>query len=335
MSEKAVTTYQRLFEIQLLHHYWLDDGAIVYDLMTLPERKAGHLQDYDRRVFLAITQTETTARLLKSFRGVYKDTRLGCVVALPETVVLPSDTTLEFIITVQNAPFFNYTALTLPTRKIYEFYDAKKKITYRYKENVPVWANVTGASRGAGVNKQLFLSREIPARGAGDKIESLVIDGGALQQLTSDQPGAATRLINSTAANLPVFVHQGDIPVLAPPAGISGVPQRGIELSKDITDDVFGVIRLSATASDGDFSFLDANGHAKTTAPIFQLRFKNRSTIWKYLDKRTGTLKSSESDPLPLTYFGNAGTKQKASPDVVKAVKNGARTEQLTSEIFI
>jgi hypothetical protein len=334
MSETFATQYQRLLEIQLLHHYWLDQGATAYDLIALTEKQR-RFTEYDRRAFLEISPTATTAEILNGSRCVYKDTPHGCIVAIPSNVSMPVDTTLEFQIKIQSPAFFNYTALTLQSQKIFYLSKPSDYKTYRFKENVAVFSNLTGASRGTAPNKELYLSREIPAIAADDRVESLVVDNNALLQLTSDQPGAATQVLNAAVTQLPAFANQGDVPALVPPAGLQGVPPRGISLSADIDDDVFAVIRLSAIrANDGDFSFLDNQGNAKSTAPVFQIRFKNRSTIWKYLDKNTGVLKSSEQAPLPLTHFGNAGTKQRASADRMKVTKNGNRIIQLESEVL-
>jgi hypothetical protein len=250
--------------------------------------------------------------------------------------VIPFDTVFEFVVAVQNAAFYNYTALTLHPQKIYELYHQPDNKVYRYKENVPVLSNLNGASRGTGIVKNLFLSNEFPALAADDLVESLVLSGGALLQLTGDQPGAGTQQLTAVANDLPVFVHQGDVPGIVPPAGLVGAPPRGVMLTDDIPDDVFALIRLSAVrSSDDDFSFVDGSGHAKASTPIFQIRFKNRSTIWQYFNKSTGILDSSEPHPLPSTHFGNAGTKQKPSRGLVKAVKSGGQTTQLVSEIFV
>ena len=155
-------------------------------------------------------------------------------------------------------------------------------------------------------------------------------------QLTSDQPGARTQQLHDPAIALPIFVHQANVPAIVPPGGLVGAPSRGVMLSSDITDDVFVLIRLSAVrADDEDFSCIDSSGHAKTAHPVFQVRFKNRSTIWQYLSKSTGVVDVTEPNPLPLTYFGNAGTKQKPSAGLVKAVKSGTKITQLVSEIFV
>jgi hypothetical protein len=273
---------------------------------------------------------------LKGLHCVYKNTALGFIVAAQNNKVIPADILFEFVVTVQNTAFFNYTALTLQTQKIHEIYYKAEDKTCRYKDNVPVLSNLTGASRGTDVNKSLFLSKKYAARTTGDPVDSLVISGGALLQLTGDQPGAGSRQLNTQATNLPVFVHQGDVPAIVPPTDLVDIPKRGIMLSGDIPDDVFALIRLSAVrANDSDFSFIDSNGRAKTPHPVFQIRLKNRSTIWQYFNKKTSAVASTEFNPLPLTHFGNAGTKQKPSEGWVKAEKSGTKITRLVSEIFV
>ena len=360
MAEQIAKGYKRLLEIRLLHHYWVDEGSEEFDSLPkndleralLPDPKPSTTQEqrllsYDVRSFLGVTPIATTERVLKGFGCVYKNTALGCLVAAPASAVIPADTIFEFVVTVKAAEFFNYTALTLRPQKIYEFFLQSKapnaedkppeiKI-YRYKENVPFLSNLTGASRVLGGDKTLFLSKEIPELQATDWVESLVLLGGGLWQLTGDQPKAGKLQLNVKVADFPVFVHQADVPPIVPPLGLNGAPAKGILLSKDIPDNVFALIQLSPLRNDDeDFSFIDKNsGHAKKKHPVFQIRFKNRSTIWQYLKKDTGAVDSEEQNPLPLTYFGNAGNKQKPSAGLVEARKSGDKITQLVSNIFI
>lgn len=336
MAERIINGYKRLFEIRLFHHYWLDEGAEVFDLIPTQEQRDERLRSYDIRSLLAVTPTAATAKALGGFGGVYKNTTLGCIAAVPDTVVIPGDVVFELVVTVKNTAFYNYSALTLRPRKIYELYHQPEDKTYRYKENVPVLSNLTGASRFVGSDKALFLSKEIPTLANDDQVESLVLSNGALVQLTGDQPGAATDEIHAQATDLPVFIHQGDVPPIVPPAGLVGAPARGVLLTDDIADNVFAILRLSPVRTDdGDFSFIDGSGHAKATHPVFQIRFKNRSTFWQYLNKVTGVVDATELKPFPLTHFGNAGTKQKPSQGLVKAVKSGSKITQLVSEIYV
>lgn len=192
-------------------------------------------------------------------------------------------------------------------------------------------SNLTGTTGGAGA---LFLSAGIPPQAGGEPAEALVLSGAALAQFTGDDP-APTQQIDANANNEPVFVNQGDAPVIVPPPGVTGAPARGVELTDDVTDNVFALIALTAVAGNAAFSFVDGAGAALTPSPVYQVRFKNRSTLWTYLDKQTGAVKSTEAAPLPLTYFGNAGTKQKPSRGLVKVVLNAGKITQLVSEIYV
>ncbi|MRR57855.1 MAG: hypothetical protein EG824_06545 [Deltaproteobacteria bacterium] len=336
MAEVITQGFLRLFEIRLLHHYWLDDGATMFDLLPKQDERDRRLLTYDARGFLTVRPTDSTAQKLADLHCVFKETALGCVVAAPKETVISLDATFEFAVTVTNATFYNYTALTLPSRNNYEFYHQQEKKTYRFRENVPLLSNLTGAARTNGAGKALFLSREFPGSATDDRAESLVVRSQALLQLTSDEPGAASMEIHADAAAVPVFLHQGDIPAIVPPPGLSGVPGRGVELSEDLPADVFAVLRIAAIRQDdGDFSVVDNAGRAKPSHPVFQVRFKNRSTIWRYIRGRTGIVDSEEPDPLPLTHYGNAGTRQKPSVGLVKPVKTGDRVTEIVSEIFI
>jgi hypothetical protein len=336
MGERVSKSYQRLFEIRLLHHYWLDEGATVFDLLTDLGKKDARLLGYDARSFLTIRPAISTAKAIDGLGGFFKETAWGCIVAVPSGVVIPGDVTFVLIVTIQSQDVLNYTALTLRSQNIYEVYYQPDGKTYRYKENVPVLSNLTGSVRGSDPTQTLFLSAQIPPIAPDDQVEALVVSGGALVQLTADQPGATTQTIGAVWNHLPVFIHQGDVPVLGTPPGLTGAPPRGILLAEDIPDDIFALIRLAPVRADDDqFSLTDAAGHARIPHPTFHVRFKNRSTVWRYLNKNTGVATSTEPAPLPLTHFGNAGSKQKPSEGLVKVVKSGDRVTQIVSDIFV
>src|SRR5262249_39755851 len=150
-----------------------------------------------------------------------------------------------------------------------------------------------------------FLSRGIPQKSGGEPAEALVLIGATLAQLNGDDP-AATQEIDADASAQPVFVNQSDAPAIVPPPGIAGAPERGGQLTADVTDDVFALITLTAECPDNPaFGFVDAEGNAKTPWPVYHVRFKSRSSIWTYVDKATGAVKPPEGTPLPLTHFGN------------------------------
>jgi hypothetical protein len=336
MGERFSSGYQRLCEIRLLHHYWLDEGSTLFDLFADQAKKEARLLAYDARPFFNIAPTAATATVLAGVGAIFKETRLGCIVAVPSSAVITASAILEFIVTVHSQELLNYTAFTLRPSRIYDLYHQSEQKTYRYKEHVPVLSNLTGTSRGAGPTRTLFLSKEIPPLALDDHVEALVMSGGALVQLTSDQPGATTQAVGAVATDLPVFVHQGDVPVIVPPAGLAGVPARGILLTEEIPDAVFALIRVAAVrGDDGDFTIVDADGHAKAVHPVFHVRFKNRSTTWRYVNKTTRSVISAESTALPLTWFGNAGSKPKPSEGFIKVEKSGNRITKLISDIYI
>ena len=337
MAERIVNGYKRLFEVRILHHYWLDDGSNLFD--GLPEnRKTQLLLSYDARTFLDIVPTTSTKNKLSAFGAVFKQSALGIVVAIPATTIVPDDLVLTFVITITDPAFYNYTALTFISHKIYELYYAAEDKIYRYKENVPVFSNLTGASRGAGPSRSLFLSKEIPAPAVDDKVEYLNSTGGALVQLTSSQPGAAIQTIHPIASTAPVFVHQNDTSYLLPPPGLTGAPGKGILLSNEIPDNVFGLINIAMkNPADPDFS-CSSSGVAKQTGPVFQIRLKSRSAYWTYRNKNTGAPVSESSAPLPFTASGNAGVKRKpANPMIKVQFESGdpsKRIEKIYTEIF-
>jgi hypothetical protein len=336
MSERTTSRYKRLFEVRLLHHYWLDEGSTVFDVIADQPRKESRLLTYDVRLVLATRPTRTTEHDLRGFGCLFRQTALGFLVAAPDAAIIPPETVFTFIVTVSDSGFYNYTSLTLRPQAIYELRHPVDGKVYRYKENVPVLSNLTGATRGTGADTSLFLSREIPAPSASDRVESLVLSGDALLQLTSDGPGATMQQLGAQATTLPVYVHQADAPIITPPGGLTGAPARGVALSPDLPDDVSALISLTAVRADNDaFSFVGAAGAAKAAAPVYQVSFKNRSTVWAYHDKQTRAITSTEANPLPLTYFGNAGTKQKPSRGLVKAQWTGNAITRLISEIYV
>ena len=325
MSERPSSSYQQLFQVHILHHYWLDDGKESFDTLS-KDLSEQHLRSYDVSRFLTITPTPATAKSLLGFGCIFKNTALGFVVMAPKGSVLPQDMQFEFVLTVKNPDFFNYTALTMRPQLITERYQQAENKTCRYKKNVAVLSNLTGETRIGnpdkplylsedGSKKTLYLSKPIPvfSDSADDPVEALVQIGDALVQLTGDQPDAEQQQINAQISETPVFVHQGDV-----------LPAEGLLLG-DIPDDVFALIRLATVRADNDeFSLITATGLAKMPAPVFQIRFKNRSTQWQYYHGNAGKNALPffvQPEPLPLTFFGNASSapnkKQKPSQGLV------------------
>lgn len=332
--------YTRLFDVRLLHHYWLDDGATVFDAIADEAVKTNRLLAYDVRRILDVDPSAATVAAIKGLRGVFRMTGAGFLVAVPDDTIVPLDTTLEFFVTRTDADYASYTALSLRPQPIVDVTDpAATRVVHRYKANVPLLSNLTGASQGAGVGKRLFLSQPyVNGADAGDGVEAVVTSGANLRQLTGDPPAAPFQVLGPRA-DLPVYVHQGDVPPITPPAGSTGAPAQGIELGSETPPTVAAIIRLAPRrADDNAFSFANANGTVRTPSRVFEVHLRNRWTTWQYRDRGDGSITSTEPDPLPLTHFGNAGSKRKPSTAAISVERDGndpLKVTRLVSDIYV
>ena len=316
--EVVGTSYTRLFEVRLLHHYWLDEFVTTFDAIAKPAVKTRRLLEYDVRRLLSVAPSAATSATIAGLRGMFRMTGLGFLVAVPDTAVVPLDTTWEFFVTPTAHEFAGYTALSLRRQPIADVVDpAHPDRILRYKANIPLLSNRAGASQGKGVGQRLFLSRPyVDGADAGDGVEALITSGDEVRQLTGDPPGAPFHVLGKKGEH-PVYVHQGDVPPIVPPPGSSGAPGRGIEMAADTPPTVAAVIRLFPRRPDDDaFSFAAADGAPRTPERVFEVHLRNRWTIWRYHDRKTGTV-TTEPQPLPLTYFGTARSKRKPSTAAV------------------
>lgn len=335
MVERLEIRYAKLFEVRVMHHFWLDEGAKAFD--DLPAQKQEkRLLDYDVRRILAVRPDTATADAIARLRGVFRETSVGFLVAIPGAATLPLDAEFVFYATTVDPDYAGYTALTLRRRRTVDVVEpGDPEILHRYRENVPVLSNLIGAKRESGGSTRLFLSQEFPG-GAGDGVEALVTSGTTLRQLTGDPPNPTSRSLGEAASH-PVYVNQGDVPAIVPPPGSTGAPARGIEMAPDTPPDVAAVIRLSPRRAghDGDlFSFAKAGGGLVAQAPVFEVHLRNRSTLWRY-HARDGSTAIEPAGPTPLTYAGNAGTKTKPAPLALGVDRDGARIKALYSDVYL
>ena len=336
MNDQVTTSYATLFEVRLLHHYWLNDGPTAFDDMAQDIRN-NRLLTYDSRKIFSIQPTTATASILKGFRCVFKPTTLGFLVGTPANKSISNDVVMDFIVTVVDPNYYSYTSLPFPSAVIHAKQHASDARTFRFKENVPLLSNLSGVKRGTNPTHEIFLSVEYVAAQPNAVVESLVKKTNALHQLLSDGQNAATQQIHAQVANAPVFLHQGDLHDVAIPAGVIMNSLKGIQLEEDTPDNIELLIRI------GMFKAVNSDFNCNITAdpdlrPVFQVRFKNRSTFWRYIDKRTKVINATENAPLPLTFSGNAGTKQKPNTGFVRKIKltNAPNApENLVSEIYV
>ncbi|NDV09387.1 hypothetical protein GXW84_33820 [Rhodococcus sp. IEGM 248] len=330
MVEQLRTGYTRLFEVRVMHHFWLDEGATAFSDLA-PERQQRRLSDYDVRRILEIRPDTATAATIARLRGVFRSTSVGFLVAVPDTAHVLLDAEFGFSATAVDPHYADYTALTLrPQRTVDVVEPGDPEVVHRFKQNVPVLSNLTGVARGSGASARLFLSQRIPS-GAGDGIEALVVSGATLRQLTKDPPNPASRSLGPAVSH-PVYVHQGDVPAITAPPGSTGAPARGVELAPDTPPDVMMIIRLSPRPPDDKLAFAEKDGAVRTPAPVFEVHLRNRSTLWRY-HQRDGSVATEPGDPLPLSYAGNAGTKQKPSVGALDVDRMGEGITALYSDV--
>ena len=113
MAERATSLYTRLFEVRLLHHYWLDEGATVFDQISPAAKRDARLLGYDVRPLFDVRPTAATEKGLSAYRCVYRTTALGFIVGAPASAIIPADTVFTFIVSVGSGQVFDYTSLTL------------------------------------------------------------------------------------------------------------------------------------------------------------------------------------------------------------------------------
>ena len=114
-------SYKTLFEVRLLHHFFLDRASDLFDNMDLAG-KSRALKGYDVREFINIEPTAACAKVLRKYHFIYKNTPLGLIVGTRANFTggkyfptLGLDDTLQFTFKVSFGDIFfsNYTALPL------------------------------------------------------------------------------------------------------------------------------------------------------------------------------------------------------------------------------
>jgi hypothetical protein len=352
MPERIIRGYKVLFEVKLLNHYWLDWGDTFFD--ELPENAAERqklpssekviptkeelLSYYDSGKLISVHPSAATEKQMTGLGCLLLNTSQGFVVVLPGEEELP-DIKFDFILKIQDPAFLSYTSYFLRKQEIVELSDPAKTKIYRYKKLVPVFSNRTGSLKNLHGKDVLFLSKPYTVYQNNNDyaIESLVVSGNTLYESTCEEPGGLRvdwrKLKNESIC--PVFFHQDDIQDIVFPAGINGQADKGIELSDSIPDDIFALIRIEKL---DDADSLRLTDGLSLRSPVFEIRFKNRSTLWKYYNKKTGEIESTETESLPLTCFGNAGSQQKAAAESIKSEfkdSDVTKIKSLFSEIYI
>ena len=215
MAELIRNGYKRLFEVKILHHYFLDDGVDDFqspfnpnDSTAVREQKRSSREKkwnvYDIRRVLSITPSVSTEALITRLGGQFRQTATGFLVAIPDSAAIPANARFDFALMVEDGNFYQYTALPFykneankagRTQKIVEL--VYQGTVFRYKPNVFVWTNQNGTVRLANPavpQKRFYLTKEIPdfVPGATYLAEALVKKDDNLYRAMNDKPQPAT-----------------------------------------------------------------------------------------------------------------------------------------------
>jgi len=135
-------TYGLLFEVTLLHNYFLNSGEDIYAGMSAEDKKK-MLQKFDSDSFATITPTVETNTQLKNYKMVFKPTKTGFRIyikvkendEIDPFISVPADLKLDFIISINDYQFENYTDLEFALNQIFLFSNVKpstEPITFEY-----------------------------------------------------------------------------------------------------------------------------------------------------------------------------------------------------------
>lgn len=138
-------TYGLLFEVTLLHSYFLNSGEDTYVGMTTEDKKK-MLKKFDSDSFVTITPTVETNTRLRNYKMVFKPTKTGFRVyikvkeddEIDPFISVPADLKLDFIISINDYQFENYTNLEFVLKQMFLFSNTKPEtepVTFKYIPN--------------------------------------------------------------------------------------------------------------------------------------------------------------------------------------------------------
>lgn len=117
MAENITTGYKRLFEVRLLHHYWLDEGNSVFDSFDADKRN-NKLLNYNCAGLFIIKPTPVTSAMMRVIKAIARQTGTGLVVTVPKNTVIPDDCFFTFTIDINEPSVFTIPHLPFKAGKL-------------------------------------------------------------------------------------------------------------------------------------------------------------------------------------------------------------------------
>lgn len=124
-----MTRYAILFEVQVLHDYFLNRGSLVHEALADVQRDA-LFRSYTSGTFLEVAPTRSAKKRLAGHAMIFKTTASGFLVAVKvapssqeDRPAIPpeADFRLAFALRISDPRFFNYTSLADSSPKFYYF----------------------------------------------------------------------------------------------------------------------------------------------------------------------------------------------------------------------
>ncbi|WP_433777987.1 hypothetical protein [Flavobacterium anhuiense] len=134
------STYGLLFQVTLLHNYFLNNGEETFASMT-DDKKEKMLQQFSADAFITVTPTLETNIVLKNHKMVFKKTKTGFGVYVKVKdesvpfIKVPADLNLKFLININDYQFENYTNLDFALTRAYLFSNVKpltEPVSFKY-----------------------------------------------------------------------------------------------------------------------------------------------------------------------------------------------------------
>lgn len=290
--------YHRVAEVQIWHDYYRIPGVVNFDEAWLP--------DYSILNDLSVSPTAETASLLKSYRLLYRPTRIGFIVLaqaiefqvdeFESLITVTEPLKLSFLIQQVNPYFFNFTDLPIlnNSNTIYYFNNTASNVV---QDNYPLTAAIAAphyASELDRISKQAPIFQYEAANTAPGEIITFELTDPFLNNTVIK----VNNFVDSIRAPLDaasMIRHQLNLKGLKPGRyqltinrSTTGVETRDFYFLDPIQyPNVIGAIELCVDPNTTfESNFIELNGsnplRSVLDTKVFRLPFRNRSTNWIY-----------------------------------------------------
>ena len=282
-------SYQLLFKIEILHDYYLNWGTTEFEYLNSDEHNQ-ILSSYNIHQDLAITPTEVCRQLLQEKGMILREVPLGFEVFIqtaptldkelvyPKVPVSQQPFTLTFTIRLKNINFLNFTDLP-------------------FEDDVDSTYYFSNSNRNQ-LSKEQYVTQEDKVKLATNFLSPIMreqnLSGQNIELWIYDETKHYRNKVSEIQFELsPSLDIKSLLSGLSP--GIYSYKLLGPALPRqdgqfyynpDLFEDrFFGIIAIRhAPEHDSDFRLFNPDG-SLTPMRSYRLRFKNRTTFWRYIFK--------------------------------------------------